>query len=294
MQSDGERLRFIKPQEPILVEVAPISDDWLHEIKYDGFRTQLVLDWAGGRAFTKTGHDWSKRYWPIVAALEKLPAKALILDGEMIAPEPDGRPNFHEIHSRMAWNAELLAFVAFDILHRDGQDLRTLPAIDRKAILWELVKPADGIIQYSQHVEGGGAAFYEAAEKMGLEGIVSKRRGSPYRSGGKDEAWVKVKCWDIGEFELLGVQRQAGKRSEALLARDGNYVGKAVIATSNAIKERLWKRVQQGKGRPPAGLPTAVVTPDVEWVRPGINMRVKTLRGEPKLRHASVQDFREE
>src|SRR4029079_10542638 len=111
-----------------------------------------------------------------------------------------GRPNFHEIHSRMAWNAELLAFVAFDILHRDGQDLRTLPAIDRKAILWELVKPADGIIQYSQRVEGGGAAFYEAAEKMGLEGIVSKRRGSPYR-GGKDEAWVKVKCWDIGEFE---------------------------------------------------------------------------------------------
>ena len=84
----------------------------------------------------------------------------------MIAPEPDRRPNFHEIHSRMAWNAELLAFVAFDILHRDGQDLRTLPAIDRKAILWELVKPADGIIQYSQHVEGDGAAFYGAAEKM--------------------------------------------------------------------------------------------------------------------------------
>ncbi|CAN7298773.1 ATP-dependent DNA ligase [Mesorhizobium caraganae] len=179
-----------------------------------------MLDWAGGRAFTKAGHDWSRRYWPILAALEKLPAKALILDGEMIAPEPDGRPNFHEIHSRMAWNAELLAFVAFDILHRDGQDLRPLPVIDRKAILWELVKPADGIIQYSQHVEGGGAAFYGAAEKMGLEGIVSKRRGSPYRSGGKD---------GLGENQMLGHRRirtarrpapgQQAKRSDARKGR---------------------------------------------------------------------------
>jgi bifunctional non-homologous end joining protein LigD len=289
-----DRLKFIKPQEPVLVETPPVSDDWIHEIKYDGFRTQLVLDWAGGRAFTKMGHDWSKRYWPIVAALEKLKGKSLILDGEMIAPEPDGRPNFHAMHSRMAWNAELLAFVAFDILHKDGEDLRQRPAIERKAILWDLVKPAQGIIQYSQHVEGGGAEFFAAAERMGLEGIVSKRRGSPYRSGAKDEAWLKIKCWDIGEFELLGVQRQAGRRTEALLARDGKYVGKAVIATSNAIKERLWQRVQQDKGRPPVGLPKAVVTPDVEWVVPGINMRVKTLRGENKLRHASVQNFSED
>ena len=68
----------------------------------------------------------------------------------MIAPEADGRPNFHQMHSRMTWNAELLAFVAFDILHEDGRDLRPLPAIERKAILWDLVKPATGIIQYSQ------------------------------------------------------------------------------------------------------------------------------------------------
>ena len=107
MRSDRERLKFIKPQEPILVEVPPVSDDWLHEIKYDGFRTQLILDWAGGRAFTRTGIDWSKRYWPVVNAAEKLPAKSFIIDGEMIAPDPDGRPNFHQMHSRMAWNAEV-------------------------------------------------------------------------------------------------------------------------------------------------------------------------------------------
>ncbi|WP_245430734.1 hypothetical protein [Mesorhizobium sp. WSM3868] len=93
---------FIKPLEPIQVE-PPVSDDWLHENKYDGFRTQLVRDWAGVRAFSRNGHDWSQRYWPMVNAAEKLPAESFIIDGEVIAPDPDGRPNFHAIHSRMTW-----------------------------------------------------------------------------------------------------------------------------------------------------------------------------------------------
>ncbi|MDG4904560.1 MULTISPECIES: RNA ligase family protein [unclassified Mesorhizobium] len=177
------RLYFIRPLEPIQVETPPVSDDWLHEIKYDGYRIQVILDGAGARAFSRHGHDWSQRYWPIVAAAEKLPAKAFILDGEMIAPEPDGRPNFHRMHSRMVWNAEQLAFVAFDILHLDGQDLRSLPLMERKAKLWNLIKPAKGIIQYGDHVEGNGAAFFEAVEQMALEGMVSKRRERPYRSG---------------------------------------------------------------------------------------------------------------
>lgn len=121
MRNAGDRLKFIKPLEPIQVETPPVSDDWLHEIKYDGFRTQLVRDWAGVRAFSRNGHDWSQRYWPIVTAAEKLPAESFIIDGEMIAPEPDGRPNFHEMHSRMTWNAELLAFVAFDLLYLNDE-----------------------------------------------------------------------------------------------------------------------------------------------------------------------------
>ncbi|MER8615947.1 DNA ligase [Mesorhizobium sp. M1409] len=290
----ADRLKFIKPQEPLLVLEPPVSDDWLHEIKYDGFRIQLILDWAGARAFTRNGHDWSKRFWPVVDAGEKLPAKSFIIDGEMIAPEPDGRPNFHAMHSRMAWNAELLAFVAFDILHKDGEDLRQRPAIERKAMLWDLVKPATGIIQYSQHVEGGGADFFAAVDRMNLEGMVSKRKASPYRSGESD-AWVKTKCWDVDELDLIGVKRQAGKQTEGLFSRDGKYVGKAVIATTRAIKDRLWRRIERARAKQPAGVPTAVVDGDVEWVKPGsITAAVRHLRGEPKLRHASVQGFRED
>ncbi|RWO08255.1 RNA ligase family protein [Mesorhizobium sp.] len=288
-----DRLKFIKPQEPVLVETPPVSDDWLHEIKYDGFRTQIILDWAGARALTRTGIDWSKRYWPIVAAAEKLKAKSFILDGEMIAPDADGRPNFHEMHSRMAWNAELLAFVAFDIMHLDGKDLRPLPAIERKAILWDLVKPAEGIIQYSQHVEGGGADFYKAVERMGLEGMVSKRRGSMYRSG-ESEAWLKIKCWELGNFDLLGIKRENGKRTEAIVARDGKYAGSPSIALTKEIRERLLRRVRKAKPLPPAGLPKAVATADVEWVPPGFKAVVRSLRGEPKLRHGSVKEIRED
>ncbi|AEH88220.1 RNA ligase family protein [Mesorhizobium opportunistum] len=296
MRNAEPRLKFIKPMEPVLVLEPPLSDDWLHEIKYDGFRVQLILDWAGARAFTRNGHDWSKRFWPVVAAAEKLKAKSFILDGEMIAPEPDGRPNFHAMHSRMSWNAELLAFVAFDILYLDGADLRVLPAVERKALLWDLVKPAKGIIQYSQHVEGGGAEFHAAADAMGLEGMVSKRRASPYRAG-KTDAWVKVKCWDVSDFDLWGIKRQAGAETRALMGRDGRYAGSAALP--KGLRERLWQRVKAGKSPPglpqgvPQGVPNAIAGDDVEWLQPGLVGTVRTLRGEPKLRHATLQGFRE-
>ncbi|TGT72887.1 DNA ligase [bacterium M00.F.Ca.ET.159.01.1.1] len=292
MRSEEPRLKFIKPMEPRLVMEAPVSDDWFHEIKYDGFRTQLIRDWAGVRAFSRNGHDWSKRYWPVVDAGEKLPAKSFIIDGEMIAPEPDGRPNFQAMHSRMTWNAEQLAFVAFDILHLDGRDLRALPAIERKAILWNLVKPATGIIQYSQHVEGGGAAFFEAVEKMGLEGMVSKRRGSAYR-GGPTDAWLKVKCWEVSEFDLLGIKREPGKPSVALVARGGKYAGSPAISITKGIRERLLKRVRDARPAE-ATVPTAVAEGEIEWLKPGLKATVRSLRGESKLRHGSVKAIRED
>lgn len=293
MPNATQRLKFIKPMEPAQVLEPPMSDEWLHEIKYDGFRTQLVMDWAGARAFTKKGHDWSKRYWPIVAAAEKLPAKSFILDGEMIAPDPDGRPNYHEMHSRMTWNAEQLAFVAFDIMHLDGEDLRRLPTIERKAILWNLVKPADGVIQYSQHVDGGGAEFFEAVGKMNLEGMVSKRGGSPYRSG-PTEAWVKTKCWETGKFELWGVRREPGKPTIGIVGRDGKYAGSPTIALPRQMRERLQRLVERSRAQEPAAVPRAVADPTVEWLKPGVTADVRFLRNEPKLRHGTLQGFQED
>ncbi|AZO32818.1 DNA ligase [Mesorhizobium sp. M1B.F.Ca.ET.045.04.1.1] len=285
-------MKFIKPMEPAQVEEPPVSDDWIHEIKYDGFRTQLILDWAGARALTKTGHDWSKRYWPIVAAGEKLPAKAFVIDGEMIAPDADGRPDFHAMASRMKWQAEALAFVAFDIMHLDGEDLRARPAIERKEILWNLVKPADGIIQYSQHVAGGGAEFFAAVERMGLEGMVSKRSGSPYKSG-STEAWVKTKCWETGDFELIGIKRVPGKPAVGIVARNGCYAGSPTITLPKQLRDRLQQLVRQARAEEPPGVPRAIAGPSIEWIKPGaIKADVRYLRNEPKLRHGTIRGFK--
>ncbi|WP_292216568.1 hypothetical protein [Mesorhizobium sp.] len=116
-------------------------------------------------------------------------------------------------------------------------------------ILWDLVKPAKGIIQYSEHVEGGGAAFFEAVEKMRLEGMVIQAKGKPIlqrqaRRLGKDKM-------ELGEFELLGIRREPGKPAAALMARDGRHAGTAAV-TLPSSRERLWQRVQASRAAKPS------------------------------------------
>ncbi|MEI9418452.1 hypothetical protein [Mesorhizobium sp. Cs1321R2N1] len=121
--------------------------------------------------------------------------------------------------------------------------------------------------------------------------MVSKRRNALYHSG-KSDSWIKVKCWDVADFELLGIKSEAGKMTEGLLAKDGKYVGKTAVSANRSIKERLWRRVEQARSGQPPGIPNAVAD-DFEWLRPGMTARVRYLRGESKLRHALVQDVRE-
>ncbi|WP_236372085.1 hypothetical protein [Mesorhizobium muleiense] len=129
-------------------------------------------------------------------------------------------------------------------------------------------------------------------DQAGLEGMVSKRRESKYRSGPSTN-WLKAKCYAVGDFELLGVEREAGKPALALMGEIGTrkYVGSAFINSSREIRERLWKRVQEHAGEAPKDMNKR---PATQWVKPGIKARVKHLRGEEDLRHASLQDFWDE
>lgn len=191
----------------------------------------------------------------------------------------------------MRWAPDRIIFVAFDLLHHDGIDLRREPLLARREKLLELVGTAKGVIQYSHHVHGGGADFYAAVDRIGLEGMVSKREESSYRSG-DTEAWVKTKCYEEVDFEVAGVQRTPGSAPLALMAtRDAErrYVGSANIALTKAMRERLYAKVQEGKGSPPRGADK----PDAEWIEPGLVGRVKTLKRENKLRHATLRAIRE-
>ena len=185
------RLEFIPPQIPTRVEQPPEDEGWVHEVNLDGYRTQVIVDKDGVRLYSKNGRDWTTKYWPIALAAE-LPCRAAILDGEVIVPGGQGASDCPALEAAI-WNEpSRLVFVAFDILHLDGRDLAALPLLQRKQALWRLVEPGLGKIQYSEHFEGSAPAIFRAVGEMGLEGIISKRADSRYRSG-PSTTWLKAR-----------------------------------------------------------------------------------------------------
>ncbi|RWC29973.1 MAG: ATP-dependent DNA ligase [Mesorhizobium sp.] len=283
-------LKFVAPLMPTLVEKPPEGDDWIHEVKFDGYRSQLIIDEDGTRIYTRNGHDWTAKYRDLVKEADSLGAESAIVDGEIIVLNEAGLSDFGELRKAITQRQHDLYFVAFDLLHLNGHDLRDMALDERREILAGMVEPG-GRIQFSEPLPGDAQAIYHLLDQAGLEGMVSKRRDSKYRSGPSTN-WLKVKCYTIDEYDLLGVEREAGKPAFALMAdrTTGRYVGSAFINSRGEIRDRLWKRVQEHAGPPPKGMKR----PATQWVKPGIVGRVKHLRGEDDLRHASLQDFREE
>lgn len=277
---------------PTLADEPPEGEEWIHEIKYDGYRTQLILEGAKTRAFTPNGHDWTDRYRAIVAAATALPAASAIIDGEVIVTGAEGKPDFGALRQAIRQEEKPLVFVAFDLLHLDGTDLRRQPLSERRQLLWQLLEPAEGRIQFSHHMEAKGSDFFKAVDRAGLEGMVSKRKDSRYHSG-PSKSWLKIKCYEEADFELLGVLREPGNPPMALMAtadKERRYVGAAIIALNRAKRERLWERVQNAKGSPPKGIKPR---PGAEWVKRGMVGRVRYLKGEEKLRHATLREITE-
>ncbi len=283
-------LAFVPFMNPTLVEEAPEGDDWIHEIKYDGYRSQIRIEDGDVTIFTRNGFDWTEKYAPVARAAQSLPAITAIIDGEMVVLGEDGKPDFGAFKTTMAKAPGRLTFVAFDLLWWNGRDLRQRTLLDRRKQLWSLVEPAEGKIQFSHEFIGHGAAFFVQVEAMGLEGMVSKRASSVYRSGPTRD-WLKTKSFTEATYDIIGVQRGPGQPATVLMADQGRYVGSAFVTFPRAIRERLWARVQEkAGGAAPAGLKAE----KAEWVKPGLRGRVKFLRGEEKLRHASLQEWSEE
>ncbi|WP_292035658.1 DNA ligase [Mesorhizobium sp.] len=187
---DGDRLEFIPPQMPTLVERPPQDEGWVHEAELDGYRTQIIIDTGGVRLYNKNGRDWTTKYWPIALAVE-LPCRAAILDGEVIVSGVRGAPDSPGLEAAI-WNEpNRLVFVAFDILHLDGRNLASLPLLQRKRALRQLVQPGAGKIQYCEHFEGDALALFRAIAKIGLNGVISKRADSRYESG-PSKTWLET------------------------------------------------------------------------------------------------------
>jgi bifunctional non-homologous end joining protein LigD len=180
---------FIHPCRPIVAKRPPSGLGWAHELKHDGYRLQIHVRDGRVRLYTMNGSNWTDRYPRIIEEAVRIQGSA-ILDAEVVCLDDKGVAQFDTLHSRTA--DQLAVACAFDLLMRDGDDLRRRPLIERKSALGKLLIRSRGGIQYVEHAEGHGDKLFEAVCKLGLEGIVSKKLNAPYRSR-PSKSWIKIK-----------------------------------------------------------------------------------------------------
>jgi DNA ligase D-like protein (predicted ligase) len=285
-------LRFIEPQLPSLVDVPPEGEHWIHEVKHDGYRTQVLIERGEVRVFTRNGHDWTDRYPGILRAAARLNCRSAIIDGEAIVQDFDGASDFDALALAIRSRSDRIVVYAFDLLHLNGVDLRSQPLSIRRAELEYLIgDDAESRIQFSEEFSGAGASFFKACADHGLEGIVSKLAIAPYRSG-RTKTWLKTKCFTESEFVVIGTDRDRKTgATRALLAYPDSqglrYAGAAFIALTDEARESFFSEVERLTTSWEAFKASRLS--DVNWCLPNLKVRVKHLAGAKHLRHATVK-----
>jgi len=288
---------------PTLVKTVPKGERWLHEIKWDGYRISVYLTDGEVRIYTRNSFDWTHRFPGIVRAVETLQAEKAVIDGEAVVTDEQGLSSFSRIQVALGKGGrpENIVLVAFDLLRLDGEDLRPLPLERRKARLRDLLgdPPPAGII-FSEEIEGNPDQIFTHACRLGLEGVVSKRRDSIYVSGRRPE-WVKTKCIQSGEFIAIGYEpgKGFGGLGGVILAKaeDGKLVHVGGLGTGfNSktgpdLKRRLDAIRTNRSPIPGLKIKNAV------WARPEIIVEAEyrgITEAEGHLRHASFKGIRED
>lgn len=298
----------VAPQLATLVHAAPDGDDWLHEIKLDGYRIMAHVDGEDVRLLTRNGNDWTARMPSLRDALARLDIEA-VLDGELVALDAKGVSHFQALQNALNVDSDsALVYFAFDMLFEGTADLRRLPLVERKSRLRNLLEQhaeaLAGSVRLGEHVVGSGAEFFERACKLGLEGTVAKRAASPYHSGrGRD--WLKIKCTRRQEFTIVGYSAPGGSRSHfgaLLLAteRDGklSYAGKVGTGFSEASLAELHAKLKPLASSKPAvdNLPRGANARDVTWLEPKLVAEIgfTELTSDGLLRHPTFEGLRDD
>jgi bifunctional non-homologous end joining protein LigD len=295
---------FIAPCDPTLWERAPDGPGWLHEIKIDGYRAQLHIHDGRVRVYSRSGYDLTEQFSQIARAAEALSARDLIIDGEATVLGKTGLPDFQALRRELAKkHSDRLIYQAFDLLYLDGRDLRGLPLIQRKHALAQVLAGAPSKIAPAEFIDhqDGGAVFRHACE-LGVEGIVSKRRDAPYRSG-RQETWIKLKCTKSDTFPIVAFVEKLGARPRKIASlyvgrRDGDrvlYAGKAGTGYTEKVARELREKLDPLILRK-SPLAVAVKKPKATWVRPIVDAEIEygALTDDGLLREAVFKGLRDD
>ncbi|WP_293881109.1 DNA ligase D [Sphingomonas sp.] len=300
----GKKLAKAPPfravQLATLVDAVPAGDRWVHEMKYDGYRTLISIGAGGGKAYTRSGLDWTDRFQGIVDDAATLAGSALF-DGEAVVLDAIGKTSFQGLQAALKDDRSAIIYYAFDLLELDGEDLTKLPLLDRKVKLAQLVGGGTDRIRYSDHIVGKGEQLFSSFCEAGLEGVISKRADSPY-SGSRSSSWLKTKCIKRQEFVIVGwlpSDKTRGFRSLLLGVNESDgmrYAGKAGTGFSSDEMEKLLQLMA------PIEVPTATVKAPAaavrgaRWVKPKLVAEVAftEFTAEGVLRHPSYIGLRED
>ncbi len=266
---------FVAPQLATLVDEAPAGSDWLHEIKFDGYRALASVGGGNVVIRTRNGLDWSDKFSPLIEPLAALDCDSALLDGEIAVADKEGHTDFGALQMALKSGRGGFSYFIFDLLHLDGEDLRKTPLRDRKERLSRLLEsaPSNALI-FSGDVPGAGDQVFAHACDLKLEGIISKQADAPYRSG-RSTSWLKVKCGREQEFVIIGWRTSQKSRafSSLLLAvrEDGElrYCGRVGTGYTEARLEDLGAKFRKyaRKMAPVTNVPRAIAR-DAHFVEP--------------------------
>jgi bifunctional non-homologous end joining protein LigD len=227
---DKAKPRFIEPMKAKLVEEPPTTGDWLYELKFDGIRLIAIKNGEKVSILSRNQNEQSGRFPDIVEAIETLPARECVIDGEVVALDEEGRSSFQLLQGlEMEGRENPVYFYAFDLLQFDGKSLLNLPLEARKSVLERVCGDAGDPIRYSGPIGADARPLLKEVKRRGLEGIIGKLRNSVYEPGRRSGAWIKLKCVDEQEFVIGGYTPPRGARKHFGAVLVGYYDDKKLV-----------------------------------------------------------------
>jgi bifunctional non-homologous end joining protein LigD len=297
----------LSPMLATLVDAMPPGDEWLHEIKFDGYRMLCRIDQGKVTIFSRNGKEWTAALGRVADAVGELGLKSAWLDGEVTVVDDRGRTSFQALQNALSDPAgERLVYFVFDVLYLDGYDLQGVSLSERKRLLRSLIPKTASKVRFSVDVPGSGAEFFKQACALGLEGAVSKRATSTYRGGVRTRDWIKVKCAQRQEMVIGGFTDPQGSRSGfgALLLGvyepDGKlrYSGKVGTGFNDQMLASL-RRKLDGLAQSTSSFvnpPRGFEAKGVHWVKPKLVAEIAFTEWtqDGTLRHPSFQGLRQD